>query len=397
MYDVALEYRGLVLGGGGEIWRVTKLGPSGLKGSPPPLPRASKFARNDIVALTKTGGPGDYWETPLSDGAVRAEGVVSNGGPYYVDVVLKAGEVSGTFGGGEGDVFRMDRFFSDVTHARMCGAVAALTRVEDGEDGGEGKIDKVIRDTILLSYAKEDGELGRGARESAGGKLDVLSKLIAKSPPQYTQPFLTAAYSTATSGRSFNNPQLTSIAAALTRRLTIIVGPPGTGKTTTGAAIALGASSLQRSVDPSGNSKVLCCAFSNAGADNFAEKLIDSGLTVVRVGRSTAMDPGVVKHSLDWHVDRDAGAQAALKAAALATSRLKSTDRNRERSARSEATLAVQRSIDECQRAAYDALKGCDVVVTTCVGAVDPRLMASLGRGGEEGDGRWRPTANLKL
>jgi hypothetical protein len=109
--------------------------------------------------------------------------------------------------------------------------------------------------------------------------------LIAKSPPQYTKLALSSAYNTAISGTSFNNPQLTSIAAALTRRLTNIVGPPGTGKTTTGAAIAKGAVELQRSVDPEGNSKVLCCAFSNVGADNFAEKLIGEGLKVVRVGR----------------------------------------------------------------------------------------------------------------
>jgi len=280
----------------------------------------------------------------------------------------------------------------------MGGAGKELRKVEVKGEEMEGGVNREIRDAVLLSFAAGDKGLGRQARDSMVGKLDVLSKRIAKAPSKYDQGEVAKAYRDAVGGGGFNNPQLTAIAAALTRRITNIVGPPGTGKTTTGAAIAKGAVSLQRSHDPSGHSKVLCCAFSNVGADNFAEKVIVEGLKVVRVGRSSAMSEGLVEHSLDWYIDQDEGAQSALKLAAEMTSRLKSKDRNRERSARSEATDAVKKSIAACQKAAYEAIRGCDVVVSTCVGAFDPRLMACLGKGGDEQeDGGWTPPVNIKL
>lgn len=119
--------------------------------------------------------------------------------------------------------------------------------------------------------------------------------------------------------------------------------------------------------------------------------------TYPQLQRSTAMSEGLVKYSLDWFIDQDEGAQNALKHAADMTVKLKSKDRNKERSARAEATDAVKKSIDACQRAAYAAIKECDVVVSTCVGAVDPRLMACLGKREEQEDGAWRPPVNLKL
>ena len=71
--------------------------------------------------------------------------MVSNTGPYYIDAVVKQGEVEVTFGLGSGEgekAFRVDRFFSDVTHARLCGAVSELTKLDEGGEDGEGKVNK---------------------------------------------------------------------------------------------------------------------------------------------------------------------------------------------------------------------------------------------------------------
>lgn len=379
------------------------------KSNPQPLSKQAKFSKNDIAVLTRTEPLNNYWMTPLDENADKVECVVTNAGPYYVDVLVKAGLMKGTFGEGEErqkNIYRLDRFFSDVTHARMCDAVASLTSLDrryEGDNSGKPDPHEEIRDVILQSFAALDVEASESLRASSTEKLRALSKRISKAPNKYNQADIAAAYREAIDSRKgcpdgFNNSQITAIAASLTRSLTNIIGPPGTGKTTTAAAIARGAVHLQRSRDPSLHSKVLCCAFSNVGADNFAEKLINAGLRVIRVGRSSTVNGSLLKHTLDYWVDQDEVAQESLRYAAEMTSRLRTTDRNKDGAARRAATDAVKKSIAACQRASYFALKNCDVVVSTCVGAVDPRLMACLGRDTDDRqDGSFVPPINLEL
>jgi hypothetical protein len=177
--------------------------------------------------------------------------------------------------------------------------------------------------------------------------------------PKLAQDFVSSIQSNL-QGRfnPFNGPQLTAIEAALSRRLTLIQGPPGSGKTTVAAAIGYGFVHQCRKISMS--AKVLACAFSNVGADNVAEALIRLNLKVVRIGKASAVSQHLWDYTLDAAIDKDPFAQKAMRDAATATSELTAIQRARqqsggrkrlvngaesERTARDAATLAVKASI----------------------------------------------------
>lgn len=191
--------------------------------------------------------------------------------------------------------------------------------------------------------------------------------------------------------RDFNAPQRAAIEAALTRRMTLIQGPPGTGKTCVAAAIGFGFVHQCRTI--SAHTKVLACAFSNVGADNLAEALIQLRLKVVRVGKPSAVAESLWSYTLDAAIDQDPAAQKALQNAARATAQLAKLNRGQrsrdsasksssslsDRTIRDAATAAVKASIEASNVAATKALREADVIVTTSIGAADPRLLAACG------------------
>ena len=96
-------------------------------------------------------------------------------------------------------------------------------------------------------------------------------------------------------GVNLNGPQQDAVLAALSNRLvTVIHGPPGTGKTTTLASF------IAESVASNPNIKILACAPSNVAVDNLALKVVSAGVQrVVRVGHPTRVNDDMIKHSLD--------------------------------------------------------------------------------------------------
>lgn len=90
--------------------------------------------------------------------------------------------------------------------------------------------------------------------------------------------------------KKLNNSQQQAVAAIIqNERITIVHGPPGTGKTTT---LTEAIAQLVKAGE-----KVLVSAPSNTAVDNIAKGLIGQGLKVLRVGNTSKADEMVFQHT----------------------------------------------------------------------------------------------------
>ena len=406
LYDIYPERRGNLYSD--EVYRLVKARdatlsyapPEGEGDSPSPLPLLPpnhKFSNNDVIMMTlQPQGSGDFYDPrnlPISSDAISVEGRVIATGPTYVDVVLPGGAFEAAFGpapnnegpSGRGDPrmrLRVDRFFSDIPYTRMVSALTELTAIQDrqkesSENGFQKAVvgpndpsphdnimmDDVLREVIISTHAFSDPD-SILFHDVDACDLQELGRKVAKPPMADSVKLANQALAYIQKNPNIfnpmNGPQLASIGAALTRKLTLIQGPPGSGKTTVASAIGFGFTHQARSISP--HAKVLSCAFSNVGADNLAEGFLKLGLKVVRVGKPSAVSEHLWDYTLDAAIDRDPDAQKALQNAARATSQLAKIQARRgkgetnasnsisERTAREIATAAVQLSIQVCTR-----------------------------------------------
>ncbi len=120
----------------------------------------------------------------------------------------------------------------------------------------------------------------------------------------------TAAVVPSTAGISFRNKGLNesqqqAIAAILqNENVTIVHGPPGTGKTTT----------LVEAICQliANGEKVLVSAPSNTAVDNIAKGLIKNGIRLLRVGNTSKVDETIFAHTPEGHLS-NAKAQKEIK------------------------------------------------------------------------------------
>jgi hypothetical protein len=396
--------------------------------APPFMPPSSKFSNNDVILLTlQPQGSGDFFDPkslPTSASAISIEARVIGTGPTYIDIAVSGGTFEAAFGpapnnqgpSGPGSAkmrLRADRFFSDIPYSRMVTALTQLTAIPDRskessidsfqENSSQSEqqpnphtnicMDELLREIIISSHAFTD-PTSPLFHDVDAFDLQQLNKLMTR-PPMPTSVKLAnqvLAYIQKNPHNIFkpmNGPQLAAIGAALTRKLTMIQGPPGSGKTSTAGAIGFGFTHQCRSISP--NAKVLACAYSNVGADNLAEAFLSLGLNVIRVGKASAVSQQLWGITLEAAIDADPEAQKALKNAARATAQLAKLQQRRkvggkngdsilsDRTVKEIATAAVRQSIHACNRAASKALRKADIIVSTSTGAADPRLMAACG------------------
>jgi superfamily I DNA and/or RNA helicase len=379
---------------------------------------------------------------PTNNSAQRIEARVINRGPTYIDVAVNGGIFEATFGpapnndgpSGRGDSkmrLRVDRFFSDIPYNRMVEAITRISSIPEREsqqlsegmdkDQKEGKhdqkkksndstkkndsttsgsphsnicMDDLLRELIISSHAFTDPSSPMFHDVDAVDLVSIERRLARPPMPSSEKlanqvlKYIQSNRGTDKAFKPLNAPQLAAIGAALTRKLTLIQGPPGTGKTTTASVIGFGFTHQCRSLSP--NAKVLASAFSNAGADNLAESFLLLGLKVVRIGKASAVSESLWDYTLDAAIDSDPDAKKAMDFAASATAQLMKIRKDKtnkkssgvtmtERAAQESATAAVKRSIKASNIAATKALREADIIVSTCTGAADPRLMAACG------------------
>eukprot|EP00980_Cylindrotheca_fusiformis_P009826 scaffold2164_cov106-Cylindrotheca_fusiformis.AAC.9 len=146
-----------------------------------------------------------------------------------------------------------------------------------------------------------------------------------------------------------NQSQKDAIAWALNRRMSLIRGPPGTGKTRTAALLiaqALGSNNNTRGV--------LAVTHSNGAADVLLEALLQLGVPAVRFGRPASVSP---------HVQHRTVLAMAEQMPEMVRLRQSIPERNQKTFLQQEGSAA---SLREMQQA---ILESAPVVVTTCIGA----------------------------
>ena len=95
-----------------------------------------------------------------------------------------------------------------------------------------------------------------------------------------------------------NSSQQKAVSAALTQRLTLIHGPPGTGKTHVACEI------VQQQLIRDGQNPILVVAQTNLAVDNLCEKLMSLGVRVIRIGKLDHIAPPVQSISLEGQTEK---------------------------------------------------------------------------------------------
>nr|MBP6472756.1 AAA family ATPase [Chloroflexota bacterium] len=156
------------------------------------------------------------------------------------------------------DTFRVDAAYDEIARQRM---QQALTRAA----AAQGNRTAVIRQVVLGQRAPE----------------------FARHPPAIDYGRLA----------HLNPSQQEAVRHALAAEdVAIIHGPPGTGKTTTVAALIVTAVSQ--------GSRVLACAPSNLAVDNLAQQLAAAGIPLARLGHPIRVLPELLPFTLDALVEK---------------------------------------------------------------------------------------------
>lgn len=170
--------------------------------------------------------------------------------------------------------------------------------------------------------------------------------------------------------RPLNPEQHDAVSLALSARdVALVHGPPGTGKSTVLAEIAV---QLARQ-----GKRLLCTAASNAAVDHLLELCLDAGLRAVRVGHPARVLPHLQQHTLDLvveeHADRKLARELFEEAFELLgyARKQRSQGRSRARFANArEAQAAAYKLMDEARvlerRALASVLDSAQVVCATC-------------------------------
>lgn len=166
-----------------------------------------------------------------------------------------------------------------------------------------------------------------------------------------------------TTARFTPNPsQAEAIKWALSRRVSLIRGPPGTGKTRAAAlliatSLRLRGAPIELDGDIGPVPKVLAVAHSNGAADVLLEALLAIGIPAIRAGRPATVSPAARKRTILAMTQTHPEVVALMKQA---------RDASLPGNIRSHAAAEVKRVSDEVR---YTIARSAPVVVASCIGA----------------------------
>ena len=211
-----------------------------------------------------------------------------------------------------------------------------------------------------VTFDRGDAAIARTRAAPATSDLARLRDVAALvRPARPIAPVTWTPIDTALDGR-----QQAAVAAALrTGDLTLIHGPPGTGKTRTLVEVV-----CQRVMR---GDRVLCAAPSNTAVDNLGVRLAEAGLRAVRLGHPARVSPKLAALTLDAQVDADGANKLAREWRDRARALRKSAAGRRGPEARelwNEARALDRDAARELANAAQAIVARAEIVLATCAG-----------------------------
>jgi len=160
---------------------------------------------------------------------------------------------------------------------------------------GRLRLDEVPND---VTVERTLAALARWKAVDRGPALERRRRWLGELPPRFEPAEAAPALG------ELNPEQALAARRALSAQDFFLVhGPPGTGKSTVLAEVAVQAVARGQ--------RVLCTAASNAAVDHLLELCLDRGLAAIRVGHPARVAPGLVAHTLDVAVEEMEDRQVA--------------------------------------------------------------------------------------
>lgn len=311
-----------------------------------PLP-ANRFSPGDIVGLcdSKSGG--------VAGGSVGGAGGARSGAGKPIEHVITG----------------------VVARSRD----KALMIAVDDETSDLDAMPNSVRVDLLANNAtfrRLNEGLDRLVRRDVAPASHLIDILFGSEEPRFVPP--SRIKFTPFNG-SLNESQLAAVKMALsTRDVSLIHGPPGTGKTTTVVEV------IRQAV--ARGDRVLACAPSNVAVDNLVERLAvrlpHSAPKIVRVGHPARVTQTVLSYCLDARIQASSGTDIVKDVRQEMSNLLKKIAGTRDRVVRRtlrQEQKALRREIRQREdRVVREIIRGADVVLCTLTGAASRVIRQSM-------------------
>ncbi|KAG7817540.1 hypothetical protein KL928_003439 [Ogataea angusta] len=174
---------------------------------------------------------------------------------------------------------------------------------------------------------------------------------------------------------NLNNSQRNAVQFSLASNLSIIHGPPGTGKTST--IVELVKQMVLRKRESEGRKRILICGPSNISIDTILERLSsffsdNNHSKLVRIGHPARMLPQILRHSLDIIAESESGEilKDILQEINQLTRKIKKSKSYRERRELYQTIKELKKDLRLRSKKAYsDVLSNSEVVAATLHGS----------------------------
>lgn len=236
---------------------------------------------------------------------------------------------------------------------------------------GRLRIDRVAND---VTFERARTVLRKLTEMTHGKARDTQQLVLGAAPPRFERR------PTFEPSRPLNPEQLDAVGLALSARdVALVHGPPGTGKSTVLAEIAV--QCVKR------GQRLICTAASNAAVDHLLELCLDAGLNAIRVGHPARVMPHLQQHTLDLlveeHDDRRLARELFDEAFELLgyARKQRSQGRSRERFSKARAAKSDAGALmDEArvlERRAVEAVLGRADVVCATLSMLDGHVLSN--------------------